>query len=135
MENCLFCKIIKEDIPCYKIYEDEFTLAFLDISNNPEGHTLVVPKVHAENLFDVNEQVYKAVENTVRKVSKHYKDIGYADGINTYINSGKQAGQEVMHLHVHIIPRKENDGIVFSHTPNVSKQELSKTQEKLKLNN
>ena len=134
MENCLFCKIIKGEIPSYKIYEDDYTFAFLDISKNPEGHTLVVPKVHAENLFDVDSETYKRVEEAVLKISKHYKDIGYADAVNTYVNSGKVAGQEVMHLHVHIIPRKDNDNIVFSHSEKISKLELSEVHNILKLN-
>lgn len=131
--NCLFCKIIKGVIPCYKIYEDEKTLAFLDISRNPEGHTLVIPKEHSVNMFDANESSFAWVMKTVQKVSQHYKNIGYADGINIYVNNGIEAGQEVMHLHVHIIPRHSDDQIAFSHTQKVSSVELSEICDKLKI--
>ena len=72
MENCIFCKIIKGDIPCYKIYEDDYTLAFLDISKNPEGHTLVIPKNHVENLFDENYNSFGKLEEVTTKIAKHY---------------------------------------------------------------
>ena len=134
MENCLFCKIVNGEIPCYKIYEDEKTLAFLDITNNPEGHTLIVPKNHYKNILDVDKTEMEAVMATVQKISKHYIDIGYATGINIYINNEKSSGQEVMHLHVHILPRKENDGINFARTDAKSNTELSQVFEKLKLN-
>ena len=134
MENCLFCKIVKWEISSHNIYEDEYTYAFLDISKNPEGHTLVIPKVHAENLCDVTSDVYNKVNETALKISKYYRKIGFADAVNIYINSGKPAGQEVMHLHVHIIPRKKEDCILFNHTKKESQRELSDVCKQLKLN-
>ena len=134
MENCLFCKIINGEIPCYKIYEDEDTLAFLDITNNPEGHTLVVPKKHSKNILDTQTEVLSKVIATVQRVSQHYISIGYAEGINVYINNERSAGQEVMHLHIHILPRISGDNIDFARTDATSNQSLEKVCEKLKLN-
>ena len=134
MENCLFCKIIKGEIPCFKIYESEHVLAFLDISKNPEGHTLVIPKVHSCNMLDTLMVDFSRVLEATQQISNHYVNIGFADGVNIYINSGKEAGQEIDHLHVHIIPRRVNDGIVFSHTKKESDTDLAELATVLKIN-
>lgn len=108
---CIFCKIIKGEMPSYKIYEDEKTYAFLDISDDAIGHTLVIPKEHAENIMEISEEGLKAVMSTVQKISKHYvDDLGYT-GVNLMNASGKSAQQSVFHFHVHIIPRIEGDGL------------------------
>ncbi len=108
---CIFCKIIKGEMPSYKIYEDDKTYAFLDISDDAIGHTLVIPKEHAENIMEISEESLKAVMATVQKVSKHYvDDLGYT-GVNLMNASGKSAQQSVFHFHVHIIPRIEGDGL------------------------
>ena len=133
MENCLFCKIVRGEIPCHKIYEDENVLAFLDITNDPEGHTLIVPKVHATNMFDCETEVFEKVSVAVQKISNHYKNIGYAEGVNVYVNNEKCAGQEVMHLHVHILPRRESDGVNFARPGVPSTRELSVVANELKL--
>ncbi|MBQ7352270.1 MAG: HIT family protein [Clostridia bacterium] len=107
---CIFCKIISGEIPSYKIYEDENVYAFLDIADDIEGHTVVVPKEHCENLLDVSEETLSKVMLAVRKISKHYVDNCGYDGVNLLNNSGKCAEQSVFHLHIHILPRKDNDG-------------------------
>ena len=109
MCNCIFCKIIKGEIPSYKIYEDEKTLAFLDISEDIDGHTLVIPKVHCTNILDCPAEYLGSVMHTVQAVSKHYIECGY-DGINLLNANNETAGQSVFHLHIHIIPRKAGDG-------------------------
>ena len=110
MDNCIFCKILKGEIPSSKIYEDEKTYAFLDISGDYYGHTLVVPKCHCTNVLDCPKDYLEAVINTVQLVSNHYvNDCGF-DGVNILNASGTSAEQSVMHLHFHIIPRKTNDG-------------------------
>lgn len=134
MQDCLFCKIVKGEIPCHKIYEDDDVLAFLDITNDPEGHTLVIPKKHSNNLFDISEEEYQKVQKAVLKISKHYKEIGFAEGINTYINCEECAGQIVPHFHEHIIPRTKDDGIKMEKTEKVSTKDLSVVCEKIKLN-
>ena len=131
-ENCIFCKIIKGELPSYKIYEDEYVLCFLDISQASEGHTLIVPKKHFENLFDVDQETLNHMAQAVKIVTNLLKEkLGVTD-VNLLNNSGTNAGQTVMHLHFHIIPRKEGDNINFSfqeNEPNFDK--LSQTQKKL----
>jgi len=108
---CIFCKIINGEIPCYKIYEDEETLAFLDIADDAIGHTLVIPKKHYENILDIDNDTLSKVMNVVKKISNHYvNNCGYT-GVNVMNASGVDAQQSVFHLHFHIFPRKENDGV------------------------
>ena len=109
MEDCIFCKIIKGEIPTNKIYEDDMTLAFLDISKDTYGHTLVVPKVHATNVLDCPDDVLGAVIKTVKKVSNHYVQNCGFKGVNILNASGEEAQQSVFHLHFHILPRMDKD--------------------------
>ena len=129
---CIFCKIINGEIPAFKIYEDEYVLCFLDISQASEGHTLIVPKKHFENLFDVDQETLNHMAQAVKIVTNLLKEkLGVTD-VNLLNTSGTNAGQTVMHLHFHIIPRKEGDNINFSfqeNEPNFDK--LSQTQKKL----
>ena len=111
MDNCIFCKILKGDVPSYKIYEDDKTYAFLDIANDSYGHTVVIPKKHCINVLDCDETDFQAVMAAVQKISRHYvNDCGFT-GVNILNASGKSAQQSVFHLHIHIIPRKEGDGL------------------------
>ena len=108
---CIFCKIIKGEIPSYKIYEDEYTYAFLDIAKDVDGHTLVVPKKHVVNVLDCDVETLNHVMNTIKKICNHYvENCGY-EGCNIINASGKEAQQSVFHLHFHIIPRKKDDGV------------------------
>lgn len=109
MENCIFCKIIKVEIPAEKIYEDEDTFAFLDISPQNKGHTLVVPKKHFKNIEDTPEDELCKVFKAVKKIAPKIKEAIKADAYNIGINNGKEAGQEIEHLHIHIIPRFADD--------------------------
>ncbi len=108
MENCVFCKIIKGEINSYKIYENEYVLAFLDATEDVDGHTLVVPKKHYQNIYDCPPDLLSEVIKVTKKISEHYKTLGY-DGVNLINNNGLVAGQSVFHLHFHIIPRKQGD--------------------------
>ncbi|MEA2004099.1 MAG: HIT family protein [archaeon] len=107
--DCLFCKIVLGDIPAKIVYEDDFTIAFLDISPCAEGHTVVIPKKHFERFTDMEDEdagnLFASVKNVANAVEKA---IG-AQGSNIGLNNGKAAGQEVPHVHVHIIPRKKSD--------------------------
>ena len=135
MDNCIFCKIIKGEIPCYKIYEDEFTLAFLDIANDHYGHTLVIPKQHCENVLDCNNESLNHVIQTVKTISNHYvNNLGF-DGVNILNANGKAAEQSVFHLHFHIMPRKHNDKKHMF--PSLEKQNfnLEEIANRLKINN
>lgn len=134
MDNCLFCKIVKGDIPCYKIYEDDFVLAFLDIACDAEGHTLVVPKKHFENMLDADETYLNSVLSACKKISKHYVENCGFEGVNIVNNSGEVAGQTVMHLHFHIIPRKNNDKLNVWQLCEKREMNLGEVAQKLKLN-
>jgi|SRR3989344_758213 len=111
MENCIFCKIIKGEIPCAKIYEDEKTFAMLDISpaSKKGGHTLVLPKKHCELITDLNDEDSKNLMLTIKKLSKALLKFG--EGLNIIQNNKLVAGQVISHVHFHLIPRFKNDGI------------------------
>lgn len=110
---CVFCKIISGEFNSCKIYEDEKVLAILDLSQATYGHTLVMPKTHYENIFDLDEEVAKHLFSVVKKISNHYKEvIPTLKGINLLNNNNEAAGQTVMHYHMHIIPRYEDDDLV-----------------------
>ena len=111
MNDCIFCKIIKGEIPSYKIYENDKVYAFLDIACDAVGHTLVIPKKHCTNVLDCDGEYLDAVIEATQKIAKHYvDDCGY-DGVNIFNASGASAEQSVFHLHFHIIPRTDGDGL------------------------
>lgn len=113
MEETVFAKILRREIPADIVYEDEKTLAFLDIQPNNPGHTLVIPKTYARNVFDVDAQTFAAVMETTRRIAPAVRDAVGADGVNINSNHEAGAGQVVFHLHVHIIPRFADDGYTF----------------------
>lgn len=133
MENCVFCKIISGEFSSRKIFEDEWTMAFLDISKDVDGHILVVPKKHVKNILDCDNETLSRVMDTVKRVSNHLtENCGY-DGVNLLNASDESAGQSVFHLHIHIIPRKIGDGLDgFPKFPG-AKFELDDMLEKLKI--
>lgn len=114
--DCIFCKIVSGEIPCKKIYEDEAVLAFLDIRPVSDGHTLVVPKVHFEKLHQCPPEVLSKVSSCVGKIVQAVIGAMGAAGYNVLCNNGRVAGQLVDHVHFHIIPRNEGDG-VFTRWP------------------
>jgi histidine triad (HIT) family protein len=111
--NCVFCAIEAGEIPCFKIYEDDRALAFLDINPFSKGHTLVIPKAHCEGLLDADEDVLAALVLRVKKVAGRLKAALGCDGFNILQNNGEAAGQTVRHIHFHIVPRYGNQPIVF----------------------
>lgn len=111
MEDCIFCKIIKGDIPSAKVYEDDRVMAFLDIGPANKGHTLVVPKKHSKNILEDDLEDLNACMNTVQKVAMAIIRAVNAGGFNLITNTNKTAGQVISHTHFHIIPRFENDGL------------------------
>ena len=109
---CVFCKIIRGEFNSSKIYEDDKVLAILDLSQATYGHTLVMPKAHYENIFDLDEEVAKHLFSVLKLISNHYqKTIPNIKGINLLNNNGKAAGQTVMHYHMHILPRYSYDDL------------------------
>lgn len=131
--DCIFCKIIKGEIPSYKIYEDEYTYAFLDIAKDVDGHILVVPKKHVKNILDCDSETLQHVMSAVKTISNHLvENCGY-DGVNLLNASDESAGQTVYHLHIHIIPRKNNDGIDAWPKFTGALEELEELQKKLEI--
>ena len=110
MKDCIFCKIVAKEIPNYTVYEDNHVLAFLDIHPRTKGHTIVIPKVHAETIFDFNEEIAKDLLPAVKKTAERIEHVLQPDGYNIGWNHGDIGGQEVPHLHIHIMPRWEGDG-------------------------
>ena len=108
-QSNIFAKVLKGEIPCHKLYEDEDTLAFLDIMPRSEGHTLVITKEKARDLFDVSPQALAKLMAVVQKLAPKIKDAVGAEGVLIQQFNGAAAGQTVFHLHVHIVPRKEGE--------------------------
>lgn len=124
MSSCVFCRIISGEIPAQKVFENEWTLAFLDINPASKGHTLVVPKNHYEFLSQIPEVEYVSFMKDVQKILKAFTK--YTDAVNVLQNNGKDAGQLVPHVHIHIIPRRPGDGIKIEtwrahHDPDLEK--------------
>jgi histidine triad (HIT) family protein len=109
MDDCIFCKIVKGDIPSYKVYEDEYCFAFLDVQPISRYHTLVVPKKHYENLYDVPEDVYQQVMKATKNVVDMYRDKLGIVNTQLFNNSGPLTLQTVFHFHMHVVPRTEED--------------------------
>jgi histidine triad (HIT) family protein len=105
----IFARILRAEIPCVKIYEDDRTLAFMDVMPQSQGHTLVVPKEAAQNIFDLSAEGLAAMMATTQKVAKAVKQGLQPDGIVLTQFNGPAAGQTVFHVHFHIIPRNEGD--------------------------
>ncbi len=130
---CVFCEIVKGNIPNYTVYEDDVCLAFLDISQATIGHTLVIPKKHFENIFELDEDSAKHLFNVVRIVAKQISNALNVKDINILNNNGKFAYQSVNHFHIHIIPRYQNDEFNIHFSENkLSNDDFVKLVEKIK---
>ena len=104
-ESCIFCKIVHKQAPASIVYEDADVISFLDIRPLSEGHALVIPKAHYIDVFDITQKDLEAVYNAVKKLSVAIKEATKADGISIIQQNGKAAGQDIFHLHVHVVPR------------------------------
>jgi len=110
-EDCVFCKIVAGDIPCFTLYEDEHTLAFMDINPASRGHALVIPKAHSPNLFEAPGGDLASMMATARKVGRAIQSTLNPDGLNLVQANGPGAAQSVFHLHVHVLPRYMGDNL------------------------
>ena len=131
--DCLFCGIGKKEIASEIVYEDPDTLAFLDIHPRSPGHTVVIPKIHAETVLDLPDSRVAPTFLTVKKVSAMLNKALEPDGFTIGINHGRASGQVVDHLHIHIIPRWSDDGGTSIHgvVNNVPKESLKEILEKI----
>lgn len=130
---CVFCEIVRGNIPSYKVYEDDVCIAILDISQATIGHTLVIPKKHFKNIFELDEEtamhLFKVVTNLSKKISKALN----VENMNILNNNGALAGQSVDHFHIHIIPRYENDNLEIKFSSNkLSPEEFNNLLNKIK---
>lgn len=126
MNDCLFCKIIKGDIPCLKVYEDGDVFAFLDIQPVNVGHTLVVPKAHHENCAETPDATLATLMSAAKRIGAAALKVTGAQGYNVGINCGTAAGQVIMHTHVHVMPRFDGDGLHHWPKKAVTKEEMEK---------
>ncbi|MBP3280512.1 MAG: HIT family protein [Butyrivibrio sp.] len=110
MDSCIFCKIANGEIPSNTIYEDDKFRVILDNGPATKGHALVIPKEHYANLFEMPQDLLADAAVVAKKVATNIKEKLSCDGLNLVQNNGETAGQTVMHFHLHIIPRYENDG-------------------------
>ena len=131
MDECIFCKIIRGEIPCAKVLDSEKVIAFLDIRPVNKGHVLVVPKEHFETLLDIPEVVLKDVIVAAKKIGKSLKKALKADGFNLGMNNFAAAGQVVFHAHLHVIPRFENDGLQHWPGKTYDEGEIDQYREKI----
>jgi len=109
--DCIFCKIIKGEIPCNKVYENDDVLVFPTIEPVTDGHLLVIPKVHSKNILDINEETLKKIITVTKSLAKKTVEKSSATSVNILHAAGKDAQQSVFHFHIHIVPRYENDGL------------------------
>ncbi len=112
--DCIFCKIVAGEIPTVKVLDEELVLAFMDINPASRGHMLVTPKKHVENIFEISEGDLAAVINGVKRCANAVKEALKAEGVTVLQLNGRASGQVVPHLHIHIMPRWNNDGLSVS---------------------
>ena len=115
--NCIFCKIANGEITSATVYEDEDFRAILDLNPASKGHTLIIPKKHAANLFELPEETAEKVLPIAKKLGARLKEGLHAEGLNVVQNNGEAAGQTVMHFHMHLIPRYNNDTVNVKWVP------------------
>jgi len=132
-EDCIFCKIVRKEAPSSIVFENDQVLAFMDIRPVHEGHTLIIPKLHYVEVSDTPDEVLANTYIVTKRISVAVKKVTHADGISIVQQNGKAAGQDIFHMHVHVIPRfHEKKMPHFSELAVVSREELDKVAERIK---
>jgi len=132
-KNCIFCKIVCKEVDASLIYEDKDAVTFLDIRPVPEGHTLMIPKMHYETIFDIPEDLLVHLHKITKKIAIIVKEIVKADGISIIQQNGRAANQEIFHLHVHIIPRFDGKKLPsFSKLENINREKLNQLAKEIR---
>jgi histidine triad (HIT) family protein len=108
-ERCVFCRIIRGETPCFKVYEDDRTLAFLDIQPSAPGHTLIIPKAHVARVEDLSEEDAEAIFKALHRLVGRIQEAMHVPSSTIGVNNGRESGQDVPHVHVHVIPRSKGD--------------------------
>lgn len=137
MDNCIFCKIVNNELPGHKLYEDGDVLAFMDIQPINPGHLLIIPKKHAELISEVDDEVVAKMNVLAKKLNTALRKSGLkTEGVNFFLADGEAAGQEVFHVHLHVFPRFNNDGFGIRFPENYRNKpaasELKTAAEKIK---
>jgi histidine triad (HIT) family protein len=133
MQACVFCRIVAREIPASVVYEDDLTIAFMDIGAVNPGHVLVACKAHVENVFGLDDAQAGAVMRTVAKVSRGLAAAFAPDGVNLFQANGAAAEQTVFHFHVHVLPRRVGDGMkLVWPTTNPPREDLERAAERLR---
>ncbi|AAX16888.1 bis(5'-nucleosyl)-tetraphosphatase (asymmetrical) [Borrelia hermsii DAH] len=138
LSDCIFCKIVKNEMSCYKVYEDELVLAFLDINPLNIGHTLVIPKQHSNDALGMSDEINGQILKVCKRIALSLKklDLNICKGVNIYSAIGSDAGQVIFHTHFHVIPRFRGDNLGFKRGSNIelSGDELLDLSEKISQN-
>lgn len=121
--DCVFCKIVAGEIPCHRVFENERVLAFLDINPLSLGHTVVIPRAHAVRFEQLSEDDAAALAGAIGPLARRILSAVGSEDYNLLQNNGSSAGQVVMHVHIHIIPRRANDGLGFRWKPKAAAPE------------
>ncbi len=131
-DNNVFARIIRGELPCHKVYENERTLALMDLMPQSLGHVLVLPKVKAVNIFDINPECLEDLIKDVQRVAKAAQKAFDADGICLFQFNGEEAGQTVFHLHFHVVPRYAHEAMKHHVSQEEDHQVLAEHAEKLR---
>ena len=133
-EDCIFCKIVAGQIPCTKVFEDDTTLAFMDISPLNRGHLLVIPKEHFGNIIEIDPSLYGHLAETLCKMAKAMQAVVGPEGINVLQLNGRAGNQVVPHLHMHLVPRWTGDGLTITAWDPIpgNKDEIAATAEAIR---
>jgi histidine triad (HIT) family protein len=133
-DSCVFCRIVRKEAPASVVYEDERVMAFMDTRPVSEGHTLVITKKHYDDIYDIPEELAAYLHKIVKRTSVVLGKVMKADGISIVQQNGRAAGQEIFHLHVHIIPRYEGHKLLpFGGVPESTREKLDQTAERIRL--
>ena len=133
-DDCIFCKIAAGEIPSRKIYEDSDLIAIMDLNPTSKGHSLIIPKEHCTNIYDIDEDIAAKVMKTAKKLATKMTVALNCDGFNLLQNNGETAGQTMFHFHMHLIPRKAGDQAVpeWEHL-SLSDDEMKEICDKMKM--
>ena len=133
MSDCVFCGIVAGRIPCSKVYEDELTLAFMDIGEVNPGHVLVAAKAHVENIYGLNATLAAAIFQTAARMARALNTAYAPEGVMLYQANGVAAGQTVFHFHIHLVPRYRRDGLRLTWpTQNPAREQLEANASRLR---
>jgi len=132
-EACIFCRIVRKQAPASVVYEDDAVIAFLDIRPLSMGHTLIIPKAHFVDIFDTPEEQISQIHKVSKQIALAVKKATGADGVSIIQQNGKAAGQEIFHMHVHVVPRFEGQKLAgFNELKVVERAKLDGMAEEIK---